>query len=905
MPTKKATPKNTRSILNAERQRLLESEAREKNWQRWGTYLSERQWGTVREDYSENGDAWQYFPHDHARSRAYRWGEDGLLGLTDRECRLCFSLALWNERDPILKERLYGLTGPEGNHGEDVKELYYYLDSTPTYSYCKSLYKYPQNEFPYQYLKNENRYRGLYDPEFEILDSGAFNENRYWDVFCEYAKESPNDILIKITVANRGPDAASLHLLPTLWFRNSWAWGCQHDGCSLKPNIYDSEDGHLIAEHETLKTFHFHGEDAPDVLFTDNETNNERIFGTPNDSKYVKDAFDRYIVHGDSDALRPDGHGTKSAFHYILHLAAGEQKTVRLRLHSEKETPKSVFGSAFENSFARRIEEAGAFYNAITSDQLCQSEDAILRQAYAGLLQSKQFYHYSVEQWLKGDPNEPPPPKGRKHGRNSEWAHLFNRDVISMPDKWEYPWFAAWDLAFHMIPFDKIDPGFAKDQLTLFMREWYMHPNGQIPAYEWNFSDVNPPVHAWATWRIYKMTGDRGHRDIHFLAQNFHKLLLNFTWWVNRKDPDGNNVFAGGFLGLDNIGAFDRSKPLPGNVKMSQADGTAWMAFFCASMLSISLELAAYDKAYEGVASKFLEHFIAIGEAANTLGGSGLWNHEDGFYYDMLSIDGQTIPMAIRSMVGLLSICAVEVLSLDTIDKLPEFKSRMQWFIQHNRIFEQEASSMVFGSGDNDGKAGKLLLALPSKHRLKRVLEYLFDEDEFLSPYGIRSLSKYHKDHPYVLNFGGEEHKVGYVPSESTSYLFGGNSNWRGPIWFPVNFMLLEALEKYHHFYGDSLTVELPRGSGNLVTLDKAADDIAKRLINIFLPDENGNRPVHGQHADWYRDEHFRNLVLFYEYFDGDTGRGVGASHQTGWTGLVAKLLEDRCRACNPNDQLP
>ncbi len=899
MPKKKAaTPKSA----HTERERLLKSVKREENWQRWGPYLSERQWGTVREDYSPDGEAWTYFPHDHARSRAYRWGEDGLLGITDRECRLCFGLALWNGKDPILKERLYGLSGPEGNHGEDCKELYYYLDSTPTHSYLKSLYKYPQNEYPYELLKAENGRRGLDDPEFELLDTEALAGNRYWDVFAEYAKGGPDDILVKITVANRGPDDSTLHLLPTLWFRNTWSWFCEHDGChDDRPEIEGAGEGHLIAKHESLGEFHFRAEGMAPVLFTENETNLQLLYGEENKHPCVKDAFHDYVVHGNRSAVSQEGRGTKAAFHYVLRLKPGEEQSLRFRLHAHDATPRSAF-SSFDKVFKQRIDEADAFYHTITEGNLCASEGGILRQAYAGMLQSKQFYHYSVRDWLNGDSGSPPPPPGRGNIRNGDWDNLFCRDVISMPDKWEYPWFAAWDLSFHMIPFDKIDPHFAKHQLTLFLREWYMHPNGQIPAYEWNFSDVNPPVHAWAVWRIYKMTGDRGHRDLHFLAQNFHKLLLNFTWWVNRKDPDGNNVFSGGFLGLDNIGAFDRSKPLPGGAQLVQADGTAWVAFYCATMLSIALELASHDPSYEGVASKFLEHFVSIGEAANTLGGSGLWHHEDGFYYDVLVYQGQPMPMRIRSMVGLLAICAVEVLDLEIVDKLPEFKSRMQWFLHHNKIFEAEASSLVFASGDGKGRKAKMLLALPSRHRLTRVLEYIFDESEFLSPYGVRSLSKYHQQHPFTMNFDGEEHTVSYEPAESHSYLFGGNSNWRGPIWFPVNYILLEALEKYHHFYGDSLQVELPRGSGNFVTLDKAADEIARRLIDIFMPDGDGNRPVHGQHAPWYRDEHFKDLCLFYEYFDGDNGRGVGASHQTGWTGLVAKLLEDRCKSCRPSE---
>ena len=881
---------------NPEKDRLTEDAAREKNWKRWGPYLSERQWGTVREDYSPGGDAWDYFTHDQARSRAYRWGEDGLLGITDRECRLCFALALWNERDPILKERLFGLTGSEGNHAEDCKELYYYLESSPTHSYLKSLYKYPQAAYPYEWLIDENRKRGLNQPEFELLDTGIFNDNRYFDVFAEYAKGGPNDILIKITVANRGPDAATLHLLPTLWFRNTWVWGCEHEGCTVKPRIEKVDTTTVATEHETLDPFTLSVEEAPEAwLFTDNETNTKELFGHDNTTPYVKDAFHRYLCEGEPDAVNPDGQGTKTAAHYRLKLKAGEERVIQLRLTAKAEKPRSAFGKGFDKVVADRVNETETYYRQILGeDGLHPHEEQVIRQAYAGLLHTKQFYHYSVKDWLNGDPEGMSPPDSRKHARNRDWEHLFNRDIISMPDKWEYPWFAAWDLAFHMIPFDKIDPQFAKEQLILMLREWYMHPNGQIPAYEWNFSDVNPPVHAWAVWRVYKMTGKRGERDLDFLAQCFHKLLINFTWWVNRKDPDGKNLFAGGFLGLDNIGAFDRSKPLPGGARLEQADGTAWMAFFCATMLSISLELAGEDPAYEGVASKFFEHFVAIAEAMNTLGGSGLWNETDGFYYDMLQADGATIPMAIRSMVGLLPICAVEILKVKTIDKLPRFKKRMQWYLTHNEIFAKNVSCLEFGGGD--GEEAKLLLAIPSRERLERVLKYVFDETEFLSGYGLRSLSKVHGAKPYTLDFHGEQHTVSYVPAESNSYLFGGNSNWRGPIWFPVNFLLLESLEKYHYFYGDGFKVELPTGSGNWVTLNEAANEISVRLSTIFLPDENGDRPVHRQHAGWYRDEHFKDLTLFYEYFDGDNGRGVGASHQTGWTGLVAKLLEDKCK---------
>lgn len=888
MPRKKAP------AANPERERLREDCEREKNWKRWGPYLAERQWGTVREDYSPDGEAWTYFPHEHARSRAYRWGEDGLLGLTDRECRLCFALALWNEQDPFLKERLFGLTGPEGNHGEDVKELYYYLDSTPTYSYAKSLYKYPQVEFPYQWLVDRNAARGLDEPEYELLDTGVFDEDRYFDVFAEYAKNAPDDILIKITLVNRGPESHVLHVLPSLWFRNTWTWGCEHEDCTTKPAITQASVNELAATHESLGEFRFWAENAPDFLFTDNETNARRIYDSPDNPAHAKDAFHRYVVNGETGALA-HGQGTKAAAHYRLHLRPGQQHVIRLRLCTADGAPKNAFGAGYDQVFHDRTSEADAFYADITQGNLCPAENDVLRQCYASLLQTKQFYHYCVADWLDGDPNEPPPPEERKQGRNAEWTHLFNRDVLSMPDKWEYPWYAAWDLAFHMIPFDKIDPDFAKQQLILLLREWYLHPNGQIPAYEWNFSDVNPPVHAWAVWRIYKMTAPRGQRDRVFLAQCFHKLLINFTWWVNRKDPEGRNLFAGGFLGLDNIGAFDRSKPLPGGAQLAQADGTAWMAFYCATMLSIALELAAEDPAYEGVASKFFEHFVAIAEAINTLGGEGLWNEDDGFYYDMLHTgDGHGIPMAIRSLVGLLPLCAVEILHNDTIESLPGFKKRMQWFLSHNAIFTKKASSLDFAAG-KDIKP-KFLLGLASRERMEKVLRYVFDENEFLSPYGIRSLSKAHESRPFTLDYGGETHTVAYEPAESRSYLFGGNSNWRGPIWFPINFLLLEALEKYHHFYGDRLKVELPTGSGHWVTLEEAAQELGRRMTSLFLPAENGDRPVHGQHAEVYRREHFRDYPLFYEYFHGDTGRGCGASHQTGWTGLVAKLLEDACR---------
>jgi hypothetical protein len=872
--------------------RLAEDARREKNWKRWGPYLSERQWGTVREDYSPDGDSWEFFTHDQARSRAYRWGEDGLLGITDRECRLCFALALWNGRDPILKERLFGLTGPEGNHGEDVKEMYFYLDATPTSSYLKGLYKYPQTPFPYDWLVAENRRRTRLDPEFELADTGAFDDGRYFDVFAEYAKAGPDDILIRLTAANRGPEPAVLHLLPTLWFRNTWTWGCLHEGCWVKPRLWQTGPGVVAAEHATLHRFHLTAGPGPDgqlppLLFTENESNKVRLWDVPNDSPYVKDAFGEYLLRGRADAVNPKAAGTKAAAHYRLEIPAAGEVTVRLRLTAETEPAP---GPEFDRVFADRIAEADAFYKAHLPDSLNPEEVRVARQAYAGLLWSRQFYHYVIHDWLQGDPDEPAPPPERKHGRNWDWPHLFNRDVISMPDKWEYPWYAAWDLAFHMIPLARIDPAFAKEQLLLFLREWYMHPNGQLPAYEFNLSDVNPPVHAWACWRVYKLTGPRGGRDRTFLARAFHKLLLNFTWWVNRKDVAGKHLFTGGFLGLDNIGVFDRSRPLPNGAFLEQADGTAWVAFFCTTMLSMALELAHAEPAYEDVASKFFEHFVAIADAMNSLGGTGLWDEDDGFYYDQLRADGTGLPLRIRSMVGLIPLLAVEVLEDHVIDRLPGFRKRMQWFLDHRRDLSRHIACMERRAvGDH----GHRLLALTPPRRLERVLRFLLDENEFLSPFGIRSLSKIHRDRPYVLRLGDEEHRVAYLPAESDSGMFGGNSNWRGPIWFPVNFLLLEALGRYHHFYGDDFRVECPTGSGRMLHLGQVACEIATRLSRLFLPDEHGRRPCHGDDPRFAGDPHWRDLPLFYEYFDGDTGRGVGASHQTGWTALVARLLDE------------
>jgi hypothetical protein len=869
-----------------ESRRLAEDGARTKNWKRWGPYLSERQWGTVREDYSATGECWDYFPHDQARSRAYRWGEDGLLGLTDRECRLCFAVALWNGRDPILKERLFGLGGTEGNHGEDVKECYFYLDATPTHSYLKALYKYPQAEFPYAALVAENSRRGKRDREYEITDTGVFEDNRYFDVFVEYAKASPDDILIRLTIANRGPEPAALHLLPTLWFRNSWSWGRHGEGYWDKPLIAVAGPGLLSAKHATLGEFQFAAEAASEFLFTENETNAERIFQARNITPYVKDAFHEYVVGGRRDQVNPAGTGTKAAAFYTLQVPVGGQVAVRLRLSSRAEATAQPFDAGFDHVFERRLAEADAFHDTRTPKSVAPEARRIIRQADAGLLWSKQFYHYIVRDWLQGDPAQPPPPPQRLTGRNSDWTHLFNRDVLSMPDKWEYPWYAAWDLGFHTLPLARLDPSFAKEQLVLMLREWYMHPNGQLPAYEFAFDDANPPVHAWACWRVFKMTAPRAGRDRTFLSRCFQKLLINFTWWVNRKDLEGNHLFSGGFLGLDNIGVFDRSKPLPTGGHLEQADGTAWMAFYSATMLSIALELSRDNPATEDVASKFFEHFIAIADAMNNLGGYGLWDEQDGFYYDQLHVDRQSVPVRVRSLVGLIPILAVEVLERDLIDRLPGFRKRLDWFLENR----QDLASHISCFMPSDGRR---LLAIPSKERLLRVLRYMLDENEFLSPHGIRSVSKIHERQPYTFYVGGEAHTVRYCPGESDTGLFGGNSNWRGPIWFPINYLLVEALERYHHFYGDSLKVECPTGSGRMMNLKEVAREISSRLAGLFLPDAQGRRPCHGGDERFARDPNWKDLLLFHEYFHGDTGRGLGASHQTGWTALAVRALLD------------
>ncbi len=880
-----------------EHERLRADRERQANWKRWGPYLSERQWATVREDYSADGDAWRSFPHEQARARAYRWGEDGLLGITDRQCRLCFALALWNHSDPILKERLYGLTGPQGNHGEDVKELYYYLDSTPTHSYLKGLYKYPQGEFPYQKLVDENAKRGLGEPEYEITDTGAFDEERYFDVFVEYAKEEAEDICIRITVHNRGPEAAALDVLPTLWYRNTWSWDADAPRPQIKlaEGIVEAAQSGLKSRmvddlgHHRLQAMAASDGTQPEWLFTDNNTNNTLLYGSPNATPYTKDAFHRYVIDGEAEAVNPAQTGTKAAALYRLQIPAGGSVTMQLRLSEQGLTA----AADFDTVFAQRIQEADAFYQTIIAANPVQAQ--IQRQALAGLLWSKQFYYYIVPEWLRGDPAYPAPPESRKGGRNHHWQHFYARDVLSMPDKWEYPWFAAWDAAFHMLPFAELDPDFAKEQLLLLLREWYMHPNGEIPAYEWKFGDVNPPVHAWACWRVYKISAPAGERDREFLERCFQKLLLNFTWWVNRKDSEGHNLFAGGFLGLDNIGIFDRSQPLPDGQRLEQADGTAWMAFYALTMLNMALELAqrsdgSVNTAYEDMASKFFEHFVQIVDAINTVGDEGLWDETDGFYYDVLHAEGQPhVPLRTRSLVGLLPLIAVELLDEGRIAMLPGFKKRMDWFLQHRADLAHHVSYCESG-----GTHGHRLLAIPSRERLERLLGYLLDEQEFLSPFGIRSLSKYHEAHPYTLHLNGGDHTVAYVPGESDSYMFGGNSNWRGPVWFPITYLIVEALERYHHFYGKDFTVELPTGSGHRVTLQGAAHEISRRLTRLFEPDASGHRACHGGDARYATHPAWKDLLLFHEYFHADTGRGCGASHQTGWTALVARLVRKR-----------
>lgn len=887
----------------AEMERLLASQRREANWLRWGPYLSERQWGTVREDYSGDGNSWAYFPHDHARSRAYRWGEDGLLGISDRQCRLCFSIALWNGRDPILKERLYGLNGPEGNHGEDVKECYYYLDSSPTHSYLHGLYKYPVSEFPYSQLIEANRHRSRDQREYELVDTGVFDAG-YFDVDVEYAKAGPDDILVEIHLTLHADAPETLHVLPHYWFRNTWTWECTEEGCTRPPRIWQEGAG-LRSDHETLGRFQFFVDDPPSGpkpqwLVTGNETNPQRHPGIPTTGTHFKDAFHRFVVEGQADAVASDCQGTKAAAHCVLELQPGQRQTIRCRITAESAAAVDSwqpFGAAFDQVMDDRRADCDAFYATRIDGCLSDDRKAIMRQAYAGLLWTKQFYHYSVKTWLEGDTVGPEPPASRRWIRNGEWQHLFNRDVLSMPDKWEYPWYAVWDSAFHMIPFARLDADFAKQQLLLFLREWYMHPNGQIPAYEWNFSDVNPPVHAWAVWEVYKATGAVGERDKLFLAQAFQKLVINFTWWVNRKDPRGRNVFNGGFLGLDNIGVFDRSQPLPGGV-LEQADATAWMAFYCGAMLRIALELADGNPAYGDMASKFFEHYVAIAEAMNTIDGTGLWEEDDGFYYDHVYFGDHGVPMRIRSLVGLLPLMTGVILRDAVTGKLPGFRKRMEWFLKYRGDLSAHMTWLECDEAGEHGQ-GNRFLAIPSPLRFRRLLTVMLDENEFLSPYGIRSLSAAHRHHPFEFELNGHRQSVHYVPGESNTGMFGGNSNWRGPVWLPMNYLITQSLRRYHAFYGDRFKIECPTGSGNEMNLLQVAQEIERRLIGLFENSDQG-RPAHGGDARYRDDPHWNSLVLFYEYFHGDDGTGLGASHQTGWTALVASILEHTAKSDCP-----
>lgn len=873
----------------AEHQRLNDSESRKADWKNWGPYVSDRAWGTVREDYSPGGDAWTYFPHDHARSRAYRWNEDGLGGVCNRFQNICLGIGLWNERDPILKERLFGLAGPEGNHGEDVKEYYFYLDNTPTHSYMKMLYKYPQVEFPYGWLTSENKQRGYNDFEYELFDviPDVFTQNRYFDVFIEYAKADEEDLLCRITAINRGSDPAPLHILPHIWYRNTWSWGHNPD----RPQLHAVNHHVIEAEHRRLgrRWFYVHADgEKPTLLFTENDTNAKRLFNAPNPQPYVKDGINDAIVNGKTDRVNPAQTGTKAAAHFNKTLAPGETYTIQIRFtNSAHADPFANFDAIFD----LRIKEADEFYAAIQRPELNDDERSVQRQAFAGLLWSKQFYHYSVQLWLEGDPGNPAPPRSRLKGRNSGWQHMYNLDVLSMPDKWEYPWFAAWDLAFHCIPLAMVDPEWAKRQLILLLREWYMHPNGQMAAYEWNFGDVNPPVHAWAAWRVYKIDRNiTGKADTEFLERVFQKLMLNFTWWVNRKDRQGNNVFEGGFLGLDNIGIFDRSAPLPNGGHIQQADGTAWMGMFCLNMLAIALELARTNPAYEDVATKFFEHFIYIANAMHDLasGEDGLWDAEDGFFYDVLATaDGHNIPLKTRSFVGLIPLFAVETIDLHSLDHLPQFRRRMEWFIKYRPHLVQRIASLT-----QHGQGNRLLLSVISRDQLESVLGRMLHNDEFLSDYGLRSVSRFHAENPYIWNINGQTYRLDYEPAESRSGLFGGNSNWRGPIWFPVNYLMIESLQKYHHYYGDKLKVEMPAGSGQIASLWEISAELSRRLSRIFLRDSSGRRAVFGGNDFFQNDPHWRDYVPFHEYFHGDNGAGLGASHQTGWTALVAKLIQ-------------
>jgi len=854
-------------------------------WKKWGPYVSDRQWGTVREDYSANGDAWNYITHDMARSKAYRWGEEGIAGICDRDQLLCFSVAFWNKKDPIIKERYFGLSNPEGNHGEDVKELYYYLDNTPTHAYQKMLFKYSQSEYPYGWLVDENKRRGRNDPEFELIDTGVFNEDAYFDIFIEYAKNTPDDILIKITVVNHGVNDATLNVLPTVWFRNTWAWGYN----SYKPELLADSHGVIEIYHEQLGQLWLNGEGDPELLFCDNETNTRRLYNYDDGTPYVKDGINDYLVHG-AKTINPKNTGTKAAINYDIKVEAKKSTTLRLRLSNNASNAFDDFDAIFNT----RLQEADQFYADIQQGNDNADRKMVQRQAFAGMLWSKQFYYYDINHWLHGDPAEPAPPPQRLNGRNSKWTHLNTRDIISMPDKWEYPWFASWDLAFHCLPLSTIDMVFAKFQLTLLVRDWYMHPNGQLPAYEWDFGDANPPVHAMITWRIYQQdkAANNGVGDTSFLERIFHKLMMNFTWWVNRKDASGNNIFEGGFLGLDNIGVFDRNAHLPEGQHLEQSDGTSWMATYSLNLLRIAAELAITDKAYNDIASKFFEHFIYIAGAMSSLGSDkqGLWDETDGFYYDQIRMpDNSTQKMRVRSLVGLIPLFAAEVLDEDDITNNPIFANRMKWFSENR----PDLSALVSRWAETKSP-GKHLISLLRGYRMKCLLRYMLDENEFLSPYGIRSVSKYHLEHPYIVNVDGMQFSIKYTPAESDSGLFGGNSNWRGPIWIPMNFLLIGSLHRFYEYYGDDFKIECPTNSGNFMTLQEVANELYKRVSNLFLADKDGKRAVFNQYPKMQVDPNFKDYILFHEYFDGDTGRGVGASHQTGWTGLIANCLHQQ-----------
>ena len=886
-------------MITVEQQRLNDARLGKVPWKKWGPYLSERQWGTVREDYSEGGDAWNFFTHDHARSRAYRWGEDGIAGISDDKQHLCFALALWNGKDPILKERLFGLTNSEGNHGEDVKEYYFYLDSTPTHSYMKYLYKYPQAAYPYDDLVETNRRRSRNEMEYELLDTGAFKDDRYFDVFVEYAKDGPEDILVRISAANRGPEAAELHLLPTLWFRNDWAsWIAESNRASAKPSLKQIEaaagTSAVVATHPLLGEFILSCEGEVPLLFTENETNNERLFpGQKNESPYVKDGVNDCVVQGKECAVNPGKQGTKVAAHYRLTVGPGQSATVRLRLTSQANASKSIasgFGKEFDKILTIRLQEADDFYRSVTPPSVSPDAAKVMRQAIAGMLWSKQFFFFDGDNWLD-EHHSNPLHTGYRSSRNSEWFHMLNQDIISMPDKWEYPWYAAWDLAFHTLPLSIVDPDFAKEQMELMLRAVYLHPNGQMPAYEWNFSDVNPPVHAFATLFLYRTEQAlHGKTDIEFLKTTFRKLLLNFTWWVNRKDRFGKNVFEGGFLGLDNIGVFDRSAPLPTGGHLEQADGTAWMALFTQNMLELAFELTLHDPSYMDMLAKFSEHFLFIASAMNRPGPDSMWDEEDGFYYDLLRLpDGSATRLKVRSMVGLLPLCATTVIEASAREHVPEATAA---FLERVRRMPELLKTIHPTGPGHFGVAERGIFALVTPERLRRILTKMLDENEFLSPYGIRSLSKFHEQHPYVLQVQGQEYRVDYLPAESNTGMFGGNSNWRGPVWMPVNALLIRGLLNFYLYYGDNFKIECPTGSGKLMNLFEVSKEISNRLTRIFLRDEQGRRPVYGGTEKFQTDPFWRDNIYFFEYFHGDNGAGLGASHQTGWTGLVAKLIE-------------